>query len=123
MARQSKLTPARQALAVEAIEAGVTYADAAACAGIAESTWHMWMKRSPAFREAIAAASARVELRCLQIINEAMVKDWRAAAWFLERRFPERWGNRQQVDVAHGGEIVFRVVDDWRGSAIEAAAE
>ena len=33
---------------------------------------------------------------CLRQIKEAAQNgDWRAAAWMLERRYPEKWGRRR----------------------------
>lgn len=46
------------------------------------------------------------------------VRQWGAAAWLLERRFPERWGRRDQVEHTGrgGGPIEVRVVyeESWR---------
>lgn len=36
-------------------------------------------------------ASARTELRLLSAIHKAAESDWLAAAWILERRWPDRW--------------------------------
>ena len=32
-----------------------------------------------------------------QIKDAAQNGDWRAAAWMLERRYPEKWGRRRPV--------------------------
>lgn len=37
-------------------------------------------------------ADAVAESQALSLIERASRRDWRAAAWFLERRNPERWG-------------------------------
>jgi hypothetical protein len=39
------------------------------------------------FRATLAAA----EIEATQIIDRAAQEDWRASAWILERRWPERW--------------------------------
>ena len=31
--------------------------------------------------------------------------NWQAAAWWLERRFPERWGRRERVDATVRGGV------------------
>jgi transposase len=65
---------------------------------------YRWTKRgekqaSGLFREfcmALREADAVAELRCIRRLNQAACDgDWRAAAWMLERRFPERWGRRR----------------------------
>lgn len=33
--------------------------------------------------------------------------DWRASAFILERRHPDRWGQKQQLDLKHSGAIAF----------------
>lgn len=45
-------------------------------------------------------ARARAEVSTLNQIKEAADTSWRAAAWFLERTRPERYGLRQSVNLA-----------------------
>ena len=47
------------------------------------------------FCRALKRADLEAELACLRQIKEAAQNgDWRAAAWMLERRYPEKWGRR-----------------------------
>lgn len=50
------------------------------------------------FYNEVKRARAESELRMVTIISLAAEKDWRAAAFHLERRNPEVWGQRQKVD-------------------------
>ncbi len=38
-------------------------------------------------------ASAVIETEALKTLRETSHRDWQAAAWLLERRFPENWGS------------------------------
>ena len=88
------------------VEGGVTMRVAAQTAGVARSTLYSWLElgregRAPyaAFRDRLERAQAQCEIRVMQQIVEAAASDWRAGAWWLERRFPKRWGLRQTVRV------------------------
>jgi len=50
------------------------------------------------FAEALTRARARAEMREVLLIVQHAKSDWRAAAWMLERRRPERYGRRQRVE-------------------------
>jgi len=39
------------------------------------------------------------------------VPNWQALAWFLERRYQDRWGNKARLDVEHKGKVVVKIVD------------
>lgn len=51
------------------------------------------------FVKAVADAEAGPEVRNVALIQEAAQGTWQAAAWWLERKFPGRWGSRKQVEV------------------------
>ena len=37
---------------------------------------------------------------------------WQAAAWYLERKHPDRWGRRERVDLKHSGQFKQKVEVD-----------
>jgi hypothetical protein len=55
------------------------------------------MDEIPEFKELVNATVSDVEASLLEEIRS--YGDWRAKAWILERRFPQRWGQKRELDV------------------------
>ena len=56
--------------------------------------------------EAVVVAAAQAEVDRVDIIDKAaQLGQWTSAAWWLERRFPERWGKRGFVDHSVHGRL------------------
>jgi hypothetical protein len=62
----------------------------AACklAGLGFSTFNGWREEDSFFAQKIEFAEAQAIERNLALIQRAALKDWKAAAWILERRHP-----------------------------------
>jgi hypothetical protein len=108
MARKSKskLTPELQEKILLHLRVGAYVETAAACAGIHKDTFYEWMKKGArgiapyaAFADAVHKAIAESESRDLATVLKASTKYWQAAAWRLERRFPEKYGRNDRVKV------------------------
>ena len=112
MARPTKLTPEVEERLVHAISVGATYKDACACAGISFQTFLNWKKRAQRavehveerdgepeetdhpfveFFDRIKRAQGEAAVGWLAMIGKAANRDWKAAAWMLERRYPESY--------------------------------
>ncbi len=105
--RPTKLTPATQAKIVQAIVGGNDITVAAAYAGISKQTFYTWLERGRKaktgpfadFVDAIEKAQADAEARNVALIAKAAQDGtWTAAAWWLERKYPERWGRKERVE-------------------------
>lgn len=145
MARPTKLTLETQNKIIVAIKAGNYIETAAAYAGINKSTLYDWLKRGErekqrveknprykirkkerpfvGFSNAVEKALAEAEIRDVALIAKAAEEQWHAAAWRLERKFPDRWGRRKlDVDVKHSGDLEVEIVlvDDEDGQEAEA---
>ena len=90
--RPSKFTVERQERILDAIRGGNYIETAALAAGVGKSTFYEWLDRYLEFADAVKEARAAAELRYLAIVERASAETWQAAAWWLERSFPERWG-------------------------------
>ena len=106
MARPTKLDADRQAKVCEALALGVSWAAAAAHAGLTERTVMDWCERgrrgekpfSQFLQDATRARDA-AEVRYAAVVAKAAKEGNEAAArWWLERRRPETWG-RKDADV------------------------
>jgi len=119
--RPTDLTPDTQSRIVEALRAG-NYIDAAcAYAGIGTTTYYRWMQRAQDptapdiyrdFRDAVERARAEAEIRNVGLIQRAASDGtWQAAAWFLERSHPRKWGrhDRHEVTGPDGGPVELAV--------------
>lgn len=104
------------AIIVETIRDGNYQTVAVAKAGIGQSTFHRWMERGTLdgdehadyreFRASVEAAEADAEILHIQRIAAASkAGSWTASAWWLERRFPERWSRKDTLQ--HEGADAF----------------
>lgn len=111
MGRPIELT---DALAIEIaghLLSGNSIADSAAMVGIAESTYHDWIKRGESGESPFAEFSeltraARAEARSKRVKTVAAASDdgdWKAAAWMLERMDRQHWGRTVDVRAEHSG--------------------
>lgn len=126
--RPTKLNEERQARIVQAIRAGNYLETAAHFAGVSPSALHLWMSRGRteaaridegeepdaneapylSLMEAVESARAESEVRAIALIQRAANDGtWQAAAWYLERSAPHRWGRLQRAEISgpQGGPI------------------
>ena len=106
--RESKLDEQTTELIVTMLRAGNYVDTAVSAAGVARSTYYDWLRRGdpagtdPAdevyrvFRDRIEKAQAEGEARNVALISKQAPSDWKAAAWILERLYPERWARASQ---------------------------
>tara|TARA_R110002110_G_scaffold100479_5_gene256010 strand:- start:1316 stop:1783 length:468 start_codon:yes stop_codon:yes gene_type:complete len=107
MGRPTKICPEITSLIVSAILAGSYVETASALAGISKDTFYNWLKKGAAaqsgvffeFSDAIQKAMAQAEMNDLLVINKAAQRSWQAAAWKLERKYPNRWGLRSKHEI------------------------
>lgn len=100
--------------------------------GVSEVTWYNWKNKGKAvqdklkqneyyeptereqlyldFYESVRKSSAIGEVKALDNIRRLGKKDWRAIAWYLERRFPNQWAKTK----------VIQTKQDWK-SVIQKA--
>ena len=115
--RPSKLSPERIQAICKAVGVGCSLAGAAAAAEVDYSTIAKWSVQGEkdvrdgkdtlfsAFFAGIARARDAAEVRLLSVIVAQAPQDWRAAAWILERRMPEKYGAKGHVEITgRGGE-------------------
>lgn len=98
--RPTKLSDDLQEMVCQLIEMGTPADVAVRTLGLAASTYYGWMQegrdamsgRKREFYLAIEQAKAKAQSRMVGIISIAAQTDWRAAAFYLERTDPGRWG-------------------------------
>ena len=100
MARPTKLTLELREEIARHVRNGNLPEASARVSGISSSTFYSWMDRGrkgvlpySEFSENIERACAEAEVNAAgALIKIGETRDWRALAWWLERRFPEKWG-------------------------------
>src|SRR5699024_6181834 len=111
--RKPFLTSEMIELICELIASGKFDKEVASIIGVSEVSWHNWKRRGKEIQEKLQAndsyklttreqlyldfyeslnkAYAKAEMEAINDIRQASKKDWRAAAWFLERRYRWNW--------------------------------
>jgi hypothetical protein len=101
----SVMTPKVVAAVLQSIANGNYIAQSCQAAGINPRTLRLWREKGEAdpdsvyaeFSDLLEQARAFAETENVAVIKQAAEKEWTAAAWLLERQYPERWGRRDAV--------------------------
>lgn len=134
--RPTKLTDELTKEIVGYIEDGMFIKDACILAGIGRRTYYHWLGIAEAelkrldenprarlkkdaepyveFLHTVTCARAKAEYEALKQVRNGRFKtydggnrDWKAAAWFLEHSFPDKY--KQKVGLEHSGEVQSNV--------------
>jgi len=97
MAKRKRLTPKERREVLTILSAGCSRAAAARCVRCTPYMLRQEILANAKFAEQVAKAEESVELFYLSRIRSASLKEqyWRAAAWALERRLPDRYGAKK----------------------------
>ena len=126
-----KRTSERIERIIEALEAGASLRAASASAGVAEGTLRRWRTADAELAERIEQARDAGEVSLVGLIRAAATEDWRAAAWLLCHRWPDRWSEKRVIEVStserpDGAMMVASMLAQLRdepSKSLEAGAE
>jgi hypothetical protein len=97
MAKPVRLTAEQKDQICAILSMGATRSMAAQYAGCHHATLRAEIRRDPDFSRRVIHSELKLESVCLRNIREAASdpKQWRAAAWALERVYPNRYARRK----------------------------
>ncbi|MBX2987871.1 MAG: hypothetical protein KF802_08225 [Bdellovibrionaceae bacterium] len=108
-----KLTEQLIETIAQAIRVGAYVETAVALAGVSKDSFYRWLRQAESddstpltvkLSDAVKKALAESEKRDLDVIDKAAQEgEWTAAAWRLERKFPNKWGRQSKVQLEHTG--------------------
>lgn len=113
--RKTKFTTKAVRTILASLRAG--HPDKLAClqAGISYETFYCWKNKKPEFSKACHEARAAASIPLINKIKDHFDKDWRAAAYLLERALPDVFGKTADVVVQQTVNVQTGVqVDDNR---------
>lgn len=100
IARNYKLDEPDMRTSILAAISGGSYRHVAcAHARISYQAFVNYLERDPDFSEQVDQAEAKRAVAAVAQIIVHGKDDWRALAWFLERKFPDEWGRRDRLAV------------------------
>ena len=119
--RKTKKTPERVERLLSNLREGLSQAASISQAGIAKTTFYNWLKEDEQFKADVESAedfAEAVQIAQIKALGEAKM-DWRAYAWLLERRFPDRWSAKRETEVtinqSNGHQEVLNMIRQAQG--------
>ena len=106
MGNKTKLTRARCEKICEGVLKGNYISTVCKSVGISTSTYRNWKKRGElgeepyaTFLEKVTECEAQAEMDILSVIYTSAIDqgNWLSSAWILERKYPNRFGKREQM--------------------------
>lgn len=117
LARQTRLTPTLVEEAASLFRQGYSQEEIYTVLDIPRRTWYHWLRRARdgkqpyvALLDAFEKARAERRVELLRKVEAAANRSWQAAAWLLEREWPERYA-RPELQLRQNAESV-EIVDE-----------
>lgn len=138
--RPVELTPEKSKILIERLSKGDYLETAASLAGINRHTIRNWCRAGRriadseegpqtdeerslvSFLDAVEKALAKGESKDWDKIGAASKGQWQASAWRLERRYPEKYGQRPSAVGAINGKLEIVVTHKVMGAGEQAPA-
>ncbi len=119
--REELLTNLREGMSIQA---------ACALSGISRATYYMWMEKDEEWAEEVEFAKRFAEPVLLSRIKSCAAErgEWRAYAWILERRWPQEWGPKQEIEINQttndgGADMVRQMIEQTDRRVMESTHE
>ena len=100
-----------------------TIKTAAAVCGVSEKSVYSWISKYPSFAKAIYCARGFAKTSLVAVIRKAAPDDWRAAAWILERSWPDEYARTERIEQvneqADDKQIGVNILYDTGGQSME----
>ena len=84
---------------IQLLSDGMSQTKVCIAMGISESTIIDHKNRFPKFSERIEKAKRATDALAHKSVKVGMLKDWKAGAWWLERRHPEEFQEKKTIEV------------------------
>lgn len=81
------------------VRSGLFIQQACLAAGVSMRTFQEWRQKDPRLSASLKKAEAEFERVHIQNITTHAAKDWKASAWMLERKYPQRYAKREAPEV------------------------
>lgn len=119
MPRPSKCTPEIREKILNLVRLGNFREVACRAVGINSRTLRIWLERGEngerpyaQFAEDLEKAEAEAEAVHVTRISAASRNDWRASAFYLSRKVPDRWGDQIALKIEDGLQRILDIVQD-----------
>lgn len=122
----STVTEARRAAYIECIREGMYSSDAALCTGVAEAEFIALKASDPLFNSECLIAEGEAIRDAVRMIKTGN-KQWTAAGWYLDRRYPKKWAPakdrvEEPDDELQRAEVIKRTVQ-WRSKEVKVTTQ
>lgn len=107
----TKYTPELVQRTKELIELGLNYQDVCDSLGISKETFSQFRKKYIEYSDVVRVANAKVKEISLKSLRVGEMKDWKAAAWRLERRWPEEYKEKKELELTKPS-LVMNMFDE-----------
>lgn len=87
------------AIILNYIRDGNTIKDSCLMAGISRASLYRWLRTDKSLRIELKRAEVEGVKFHLANITKASERDWKASAWWLERKYPKQFGKPRQIEV------------------------